>query len=123
MNVSVKYVKEYFNQYLCHGVKKMKIIFEIPANYTDVIDDIVNKCDDSYLLKEKENLSGDQIIAIVAIVTPVVWELVEKYLSDKMVTIQIELNEETIVTISERTINRALMKAKKIRAEWEKTNK
>lgn len=102
---------------------KMRIIFEMPANRTDVIDDIVNQCDDSYLLIEKENLSGDQIIAIIAIVTPVVWALVEKYLPDRMVTIQIELDERTTVTISERSINRALMKANKIRAEWEKTKK
>lgn len=98
----------------------MRIIFEIAANHTDVINDIVTQCEDSCLIKEKENLSGDQIIAIIAIVTPVVWALVEKYLPDRMVTIQIELDEETTVTISERSIERALMKAKKIRSEWEK---
>ncbi len=98
----------------------MRIIFEIAANHTDVINDIVAQCEDSCLIKEKENLSGDQIIAIIAIVTPVVWALVEKYLPDRMVTIQIELDEETTVTISERSIERALMKAKKIRSEWEK---
>lgn len=101
----------------------MRIIFEIPANHTTVISDILNQCGDSCLLKEKENLSGDQIIAIVAIVTPVVWALVEKYLPDRTVSIQIELDEQTTVTVSERSIKRALMKANKIKEEWEKTKK
>ena len=100
----------------------MKIIFEMPANYSTVFNDIVNQCGESCSFKEKENLSGDQIIAISAIVTPVVWALVEKYLPDRMVTIQIELDENTTVTISERSLNRAMMKANKIKAEWEKLN-
>lgn len=100
----------------------MKMIFEVPKKFPDKIDDILGLCDVECLVNEKSNLSGDQIIAITAIATPIVWNVVDKYLSDRVVTIQIELDENTTVTISERSAGRALMKAKKIRTEWERQN-
>ena len=98
----------------------MNIIFEIPKSYVEAIDDICGKCGERCYSEEKENLSGDQIIAIVAIATPLVWELVERYLPDRMVNVNVQLDEKTTVTISERSVTRGLMKARKIRAEWER---
>ena len=101
----------------------MRIIFVLPNEHVDAINDITTQCGELCISQKKENLSGDQIIAIIAIVTPVVWALVDKYLYDNTITIQIQLDEKTTVTISERSYKRAKMKADKIREEWEKTNR
>ncbi len=101
----------------------MKIIFELPSDYSEAIADITNQCADRYISEEKENLSGDQIIAIIAIAAPIVWSLIEKYLPDKKITIEAQLDDNTTVTLSERSVERAMMKYRHIRAEWEELNK
>lgn len=104
----------------------MKVIFEMSANYKEAYTDITMQCSDLCKIEEKENLNGDQIIAIVAIVTPVVWELIKRYLSDPQITIEVQLDDQTTATISSRSIERAKMKVDRLKAEWEKakiTNK
>lgn len=101
----------------------MKVIFEMPVAYRIAYADITTQCGDLYDCEEKENLSGDQIIAIIAIAAPIVWELVTKYLPDPQITIEFQLDEQTTITVSERSVKRAKMKVERIKAEWEKTNK
>ena len=101
----------------------MRVIFEMPANYSVAVADITAQCGELCNYEEKENLSGDQIIAIVAIAAPIVWELIVKYLPDPKITIEFQLDEKTTITISERSVERAMMKVEKIKAEWEKTNR
>lgn len=100
----------------------MKVIFELPTDYNVAIEEISAQCGELCICEEKENLSGDQIIAIVAIITPIVWSLIEKYLSDPKVSIAVQFNEKTTVTISGRSVERAMIKLKKIKTEWEKIN-
>ena len=101
----------------------MKVIFEMPVAYRIAYADITTQCGDLCYCEEKENLSGDQIIAIIAIAAPIVWELVTKYLPDPQITIEFQLDEQTTITVSERSVKRAKMKVERIKAEWEKTNK
>lgn len=101
----------------------MKVIFEMPVDYRMAYADITAQCGDLCNCEEKENLSGDQIIAIIAIAAPIVWELVTKYLPDPQITIACQLDERTTITVSERSVERAMMKVARIKAEWEKTNK
>ena len=101
----------------------MKVIFEMPVAYRIAYADITTQCGDLCDCEEKENLSGDQIIAIIAIAAPIVWELVTKYLPDPQITIEFQLDEQTTITVSERSVKRAKMKGERIKAEWEKTNK
>ncbi len=97
----------------------MKVIFEMPQGYISAIEDIESKCEGLYIAENKRNLSGDQIIAIIAIVAPIVWTLVEKYLPDPKVTIEFQLDEETTITISDRSVKRAMQKYKHYKAEYE----
>ena len=101
----------------------MKFIFEMPADYRAAYADITAQCGDLCSCEEKENLSGDQIIAIIAIAAPIVWDLVKKYLLDPQITIEVQLDEQTTATVSERSYERAMMKVERIKAEWEKRNK
>lgn len=101
----------------------MKIVFEMPVDYRVAYEDITAQCSNLCNCEEKENLSGDQIIAIIAIAAPIVWELVTKYLPDPQITIEFQLNEQTTITVSGRSVKRAKLKVERIKAEWEKTNK
>lgn len=101
----------------------MKVVFEMPADYSLAYADITAQCGDLCSYEKKENLSGDQIIAIISIAAPVVWDLVAKYLPDSKITIEFQLDEQTTITVSERSVKRALMKVERIKADWEKTNK
>lgn len=101
----------------------MKVVFEMPVDYRMAYTDITAQCGDLCNCEEKENLSGDQIIAIIAIAAPIVWELVRKYLPDPQITIEFQLDEQTTITVSDRSVERAKMKVDRIKAEWEKTNK
>ena len=101
----------------------MKVVFEMPVEYRIAYADITAQCGDLCNCEEKESLSGDQIIAIIAIAAPIVWELVTKYLPDPQITIEFQLDEQTTITVSERSVKRAKMKVERIKAEWEKTNK
>lgn len=92
----------------------------MPAENKTVIEDIKLQCGCNYTTVEKENLSGDQVIAIVAIVAPVVWELVKKYIPDKSVTIEVQLDNNTTVIISDRSYERAMFKYTRIKEEYEK---
>ena len=99
----------------------MKIIFAMPSNRKDVYNDILKHCDTRCTPNENDNLTGDQIIAISAIISPIVWELISKYLPDPQVTIQYQLDEETIITVSDRSYKRAKMKFDRLKADWEKS--
>ena len=50
----------------------MKVIFEMPVAYRIAYADITTQCGDLCDCEEKENLSGDQIIAIIAIAAPII---------------------------------------------------
>lgn len=98
----------------------MTIIFNIPSDYDEALEDIKTQCAGLFIEEKHESLSGDQIIAIVAIAAPIVWNLIEKYLPDKKITIEVKIDDNTTVTISERSVGRAMQKYRQIKADWEK---
>lgn len=101
----------------------MKIIFEVSTEYTEIINDIKKICDSDCICEEKENFNGEQLITIITLITPIVWEIVDKYILDKRVTISVELDDETTVTITSWSIERAKKKAAEMKKKWDEMNK
>lgn len=98
----------------------MRVIFNVSIENKTAIEDILQQCGQNCCTVEKENLSGDQIIAIVAIVAPIVWELIKKYIPDKSITIEAQFDNNTTVIISDRSYERAMLKYSRIKEEYEK---
>ena len=97
----------------------MRAIFELPMDYNVAIDNITGQCGELCERDVKKNLNGDQVITISAVLAPAVWELIDKYLSDNRMTIEIKLDDLTTITIAERSIPRAKQKVEAIKAKWE----